>query len=474
MTCIYTSGCTNRVEQIELGLTQGRLAGHKLKVCLNHQLTYARKLSKKTADGNEPTRYFFPQAASRAETAVLRPAFSDMHLLFMILQDADLFEKAMRDFCDETDASWDLAHHGNDDYVLPLSSTLSAYEGLCWFSPQKRMMAGLLSEIEFHDTIRSGYMVKDPGPGVRHGEFSHRLQWHYIMRVMTDSFTANKTRAWFHTPLELYSKVGGVGRHRGVWGTILEGGSSLAAAAPSDPVWVNAKFLPVGSIEGMNARAGAGTLQPTQFGRAMSRRFGRRRERLDELTRFAETDADIRLRLGAPADFAGIAEIVELNDSTQRRRRQGANKVCTELAMGYIFNWENAGMPDDLWEIATAADWIERFAAFERLHILTQVHENPGDKWTKQPELELRLAFFYAKKVLFADGIGELDYVHTSATDLVLDGLLLHGEDQDGYRREPSLDARIGASQQGLNPAYVFDDEWGARSLNDAPVGALI
>src|SRR5690606_12501419 len=118
-----------------------------------------------------------------------------------------------------------------------LSKELTYYEYKCWFGDQQKIFAGLLSAQEFLNAMANGYMVKDPGPGPNHGEFSHRLQWHMLMRIMTNDFTVPKTAEWHHTPLELYCWTG----TSGYWGAVLEG-VTPTGATPGDPRWVDERL----------------------------------------------------------------------------------------------------------------------------------------------------------------------------------------------------------------------------------------
>jgi hypothetical protein len=104
-----------------------------------------------------------------------------------------------------------------------LSRVLEMYEGLCWFPSTHLVYAGALSPAEFVGNLSSGFMPKDPGAGARHGDFSHRLQWHAVMRTVTNGFTVAKRAGWDHSPLELYvSFASPQATLRGLWGTIFD------------------------------------------------------------------------------------------------------------------------------------------------------------------------------------------------------------------------------------------------------------
>jgi len=77
----------------------------------------------------------------------------------------------------------------DDQNYARLSRVLEYYEGLCWFPTAHRLYTGPLTSENYQESIALGYMPKDAGAGSRHGEYSHRLQWHIVMRVVTDGFS---------------------------------------------------------------------------------------------------------------------------------------------------------------------------------------------------------------------------------------------------------------------------------------------
>ena len=110
------------------------------------------------------------------------------------------------------------------DNYLKLSRALEFYEGYCWFPANRALLSGLLSTPAFNESQKFGFN-KDPGAGRAHGDQSHRLQWHAIMRAMTNGFqTAIYTdKKWTHSPLELfYQYTQGEGRAGDAWGTAMD------------------------------------------------------------------------------------------------------------------------------------------------------------------------------------------------------------------------------------------------------------
>lgn len=121
------------------------------------------------------------------------------------------------------------ASHGADRNYVRLSRVLEYYECYCWYPSSHVLFAGGLSPSDFNWYLAHGYMPKDPGAGANHGDFSHRLQWHAVMRVVTDGFSMPKRSGRNHTPFELYTEVGSemsqARRHRGkgdIWGYIFD------------------------------------------------------------------------------------------------------------------------------------------------------------------------------------------------------------------------------------------------------------
>lgn len=104
---------------------------------------------------------------------------------------------------------------------LRFSSVLSHFERKCWFQEDVLLPMGLLDGHVFYSYIRRGYVLKDYGAGVKHGEFTHRLQWHVLMRVITDGFTRPFRKGWDHSPLELYVSLG-MKQNQGVWFQLLD------------------------------------------------------------------------------------------------------------------------------------------------------------------------------------------------------------------------------------------------------------
>lgn len=128
------------------------------------------------------------------------------------------------------------AKHQTDGSYVRLSRALEYYEGLCWFPAVHVLFIGALTANDFLAYLTRLYMAKDPGAGANHGDFTHRLQWHAIMRVATNNFTTPLRASWRHSPVELYRAMGqplalssALG---GVWGFTLDNNSGVNFSCP--------------------------------------------------------------------------------------------------------------------------------------------------------------------------------------------------------------------------------------------------
>jgi hypothetical protein len=111
-----------------------------------------------------------------------------------------------------------------DRGYVRLSRVLENYEGYCWFPACHRIFVAGLSGEDFYWYIAHGFMVKDPGPDTRHGDFTHRYQWHAVMRHLTEGFTKPKGGGfWLSSPLDLFTSLGkSPAKEAGIWGKIFD------------------------------------------------------------------------------------------------------------------------------------------------------------------------------------------------------------------------------------------------------------
>lgn len=110
---------------------------------------------------------------------------------------------------------------------LKLSRALEYYEGYCWFPANRALLSGLLTSAGFEQSMLLGFN-KDPGAGRMHGEQSHRIQWHAIMRLMTNNFQTpiHTAAGWKHSPVQLFHSFligpGALVPPKGAWGRAMD------------------------------------------------------------------------------------------------------------------------------------------------------------------------------------------------------------------------------------------------------------
>ncbi len=122
----------------------------------------------------------------------------------------------------ELDLLWTKNPKGSSNYTK-FSYALQKYEKKCWFPSTHLIALGVLPGPDFLRLLRGGYMLKDVGAGPVHGEFTHRLQWHAVLRVATDNFTRPKAAGWSYSAFNLYTSFGdGPAFDRNLWGLIFD------------------------------------------------------------------------------------------------------------------------------------------------------------------------------------------------------------------------------------------------------------
>jgi hypothetical protein len=120
------------------------------------------------------------------------------------------------------------------DFVR-LSRVLANYECYCFFRSNHVIFAGALSGGDFNFCLKQGLMPKDPGAGALHGDFSHRLQWHIVMRVITNNFHAPFTGNWQHSPFQLFCSLGAQpANQRRIWGAVFDAQGRPGFSDPSN------------------------------------------------------------------------------------------------------------------------------------------------------------------------------------------------------------------------------------------------
>lgn len=122
------------------------------------------------------------------------------------------------------------------DNYLKLSRALEYYEGYCWFPANRTMFTNILRPEDFYTHVKYG-LNKDPGAGASHGDQSHRIQWHAIMRCMTNNFTKPVAAGWNHSPLGLfYEYTQGSGKDTGAWAKSMDLQANKGWGSP-DNIW---------------------------------------------------------------------------------------------------------------------------------------------------------------------------------------------------------------------------------------------
>jgi hypothetical protein len=147
---------------------------------------------------------------------------SDYAMLWALMDDSQKFKACLTQLAKEVGARAPTgpksAEDERDDRLrwnpdggfrnVRLSRALSYYEQFCYFPDYEANFAGLLTAAGFEWSLRNGVMPKDPGAGLKHGDFSHRLQWNVVMRGITADFKVARREPWNHSPLQLFTSLG--------------------------------------------------------------------------------------------------------------------------------------------------------------------------------------------------------------------------------------------------------------------------
>jgi hypothetical protein len=120
-----------------------------------------------------------------------------------------------------------------DGYTL--SEALKSFEKMVGFANLDVIPMGILDTPTFLGLIQRGIAFKDFGAGIKHGEWTHRMQWFAIAAEITEGFKVTKGAGYNHTPLELYRYLGspdtavGHGTYKkSIFGNLLDLGGSAA------------------------------------------------------------------------------------------------------------------------------------------------------------------------------------------------------------------------------------------------------
>jgi hypothetical protein len=150
-----------------------------------------------------------------------------------------------------------------------LSRALSYYEQLCWFSPSQAE-AGTRPATDVAHHLVSGLMpTRGSAEGLRVA-MAHRLQWHAVMRVVTNGFTAPMYGEWRHTPLELYTGLGtGAPAARDLWGLLFDAPESASYSNPANLLHDIATSSLMALRTRLAATMGTGRFLPQEAGREL-------------------------------------------------------------------------------------------------------------------------------------------------------------------------------------------------------------
>jgi len=108
---------------------------------------------------------------------------------------------------------------------IKLSAALERYETYTWFPQCRETFIAQLPSERFLSYLKLGLMAKDPGAGPNHGDFTHRIHWNIVARVVTLGFTRPRRPGWNHTPLKLFTFLGeGPAVDQNIWSKLFEEG----------------------------------------------------------------------------------------------------------------------------------------------------------------------------------------------------------------------------------------------------------
>ena len=146
--------------------------------------------------------------------------------MFMVLESKLIFGEKIEKFAKACKPGLFEKSHG-------LSHYLKRFETRCHFPDVEVVPTGVLSTDEFYDMIARGVMWKDVGAGLNHGLYSHRLQWHVVMAVVTADFTTPKANGWDHGAYDLFVSLGsGDAKRLNIWGKVFDASATKNFRAP--------------------------------------------------------------------------------------------------------------------------------------------------------------------------------------------------------------------------------------------------
>jgi hypothetical protein len=145
-----------------------------------------------------------------AKYSTLGPLVSDLVMLKVLMMDKPTVEAHLQTL-DRNMLALDPASPNGPR----LGNVLGRYENRCFFPAFLIVPLGYIAN-GFDNLGRSGFLsMKDYGAGIGHGKYTHRIQWHVVMRTITQNFHTHINNPWQYSPLELFltctSTVGAIG-----------------------------------------------------------------------------------------------------------------------------------------------------------------------------------------------------------------------------------------------------------------------
>lgn len=117
------------------------------------------------------------------------------------------FARIQRLLRHKTKFFWRLQHVEEFMEQHPEASLLAAlehYEDLAHFPTTQAIPLGLLPGDVYNELVGCAYAINDVGVRSTHGGLTHRIQWHAIISLVTDSHSVPIAPGFYHSPLELY------------------------------------------------------------------------------------------------------------------------------------------------------------------------------------------------------------------------------------------------------------------------------
>jgi hypothetical protein len=401
--------------------------------------------------------HYKTQLANGVNFAAAMPVLEDYVRILALMQDNATFSAALRDLSQEiaksyghfsqfsgpwSDEATDRLRYKNGARPsIRISRILSYYEGYCWFPDSHANYAGLLDGTSFVWGLTVGLMPKDPGAGAAHGDFSHRLQWHVIMRVITHGFEEPVRNGWNHTPLFLFTSLGsGDALAARVWFFLLDNNSGANNSLGNS---VSMKYSDPDNVNYLASRGDFELLK-----NALKARWDKRRVRQDE------GDAYFNQFMAQP----DMVQIRAVWNGSQKLK-----SVCNGLGVSnQLYEWRKlGGRPDP------PAGWLNYQAKFALLGLplnynftaVFQAAHGDVNHATVQPILQYytyltkRIAHEYWEENIGLRPLGARSRLQTPQANI--GGAM---RSMDGILTDPSVSLanianRIASSRNGFNIA---------------------